>query len=144
VTLACGNEVGQVLVKVLDLSIGLVANVRVSLGKWSLINVASIRQNSRVDCADNPVNMLDESCMRADIRGGQDLLHVGCIRKPGEAMDMRAATMLPLKAKPEIGSTENTNIESIDELLDAVMEEPVSNGRVLLEGFDHLQYANRK
>ena len=31
-------------------------------------------------------------------------------------------------------STKNTNVESIDKLLDAMMEEPVSNGRVLLEG----------
>lgn len=35
---------------------------------------------------------------------------------------------------PEISGTKNTNIESVDELLDAMMEEPVGNGRVLLEG----------
>ena len=42
--------------------------------------------------------------------------------------------MLPLKAKPEVSGTKNTNVESIDELLDAMVEEPVSKGRVLLEG----------
>ena len=42
--------------------------------------------------------------------------------------------MLQLKANPEVSGTKNTNVESIDELLDAMVEELVSNGRVLLEG----------
>ena len=81
--------------------------------------------------------MLDEGflcCISAGSRGGQDLFHVWSIRKPGKAVDMKAAMMLPLKAKPEVSGTKNTNVESIDELLDAMVEEPVSNGRVLLEG----------
>ena len=39
--------------------------------------------------------------------------------------------MLQLKVYPVVGSTKHTNVESIDELLDAMMEEPVSNGWVL-------------
>ena len=49
-------------------------------------------------------------------------------------MHVRAATMLPLKPEPEVGGTKNTNIEGIDELLDAMMEEPVRDGGVLLQG----------
>ena len=47
---------------------------------------------------------------------------------------MGAATVLPLKAEPEVSGTKNVNIESVDELLDAMMEEPVGNGGVLLQG----------
>ena len=74
--------------------------------------------------------MLDESFLCCVIRGGQDLLHIECIRKPGKAMHMRAATVLPPKLEPEVGGTKNTNIESVNELLNAMVEAPISNGRV--------------
>ena len=44
---------------------------------------------------------------------------------------MRTSTVLPLKAHPVVCDTKNTNIEGIDELLNAVMEEPVCNRWVL-------------
>ena len=78
--------------------------------------------------------MLDEGFLCCLVRGGQDLLHVGCIRKPGKAVHMRATTVLPLKAEPEVSGTKNANVESINKLLDAMMEEPVGNGWVLLQG----------
>ena len=48
-------------------------------------------------------------------------------------MHVRAATVLPLKAQPVVSSSKHTSVEDIDELVDAMMEEPVSNGRVLYE-----------
>ena len=44
-------------------------------------------------------------------------------------MHMRAATVLPLKAEPEVG-TKNTDVENVDELLNAMVEEPINNGGV--------------
>ena len=64
----------------------------------------------------------------------QDLLHIGCIREPGKAMHIRAATVLPLKAEPEVGGTKNTNVESVDELLNTMVEEPVGNAGVRRSG----------
>ena len=49
VALACGNEVSQVLVKVLILSIGPIADVRIGVRRWSFINVASIRLDSWIE-----------------------------------------------------------------------------------------------
>ena len=50
-------------------------------------------------------------------------------------MDMRTAAMLPLKAEPVVGGAKDSGIESIDELDDTMVEEPVSDGRVLLDSF---------
>ena len=61
--LARGNEVGQVLVKAhnLGIYIGLIADVRIRLGWWSVLCIAPIQQNRRVGCAHNAVHMLNES-----------------------------------------------------------------------------------
>ena len=48
-------------------------------------------------------------------------------------MHMRAATVLPLKAQPVVSSTKDTSLEGIIELVDAIVEEPVSDGRVLYD-----------
>ena len=48
-------------------------------------------------------------------------------------MHVRAATVLPLKAQPVVSSTQDTSVESINELVDAMVEEPVSDGRVLYD-----------
>ena len=39
--------------------------------------------------------------------------------------------MLPLKTHPVVSSTKDTNIEGFNELLDAMVEELVSNGWIL-------------
>ena len=44
---------------------------------------------------------------------------------------MSAPTVLPLITHPVVSSTKYTDIESINEFLDAMMEEPVSDGWVL-------------
>lgn len=64
---------------------------------------------------------------------GQNLLHVWSIWKPGKTVNMRVATMLPLKAEPVISGTKNSNVEGSDEFLDTVIKEPVGSGRVLLD-----------
>ena len=43
--------------------------------------------------------------------------------------------MLPLEAEPVVRGTKDSNIEGINEFYDALVEEPVSNGGVLLNGF---------
>ena len=50
-------------------------------------------------------------------------------------MDMRATTMLPLEAEPVVSGTKDSSVESIDEFDDTLVEEPVSDGGVLLDGF---------
>lgn len=48
---------------------------------------------------------------------------------------MRAAAMLPLKAEPVVRGTNDSNVERIDEFDDALVEEPVSDGGILLDSF---------
>ena len=50
-------------------------------------------------------------------------------------MDMRTAAMLPLKAEPVVAGTKDSGVESINELDNTVVEEPVSDGGVLLDCF---------
>ena len=45
-------------------------------------------------------------------------------------MSMMAAAMLPFKVEPVVGGTKDSCVEYIDELHDALVEEPISNGRV--------------
>ena len=136
VSLAGGDEVSQVLVKVLHFRVRPVTDVGVGLGGWSFIHIAPIWQDSRVAGADYLVHILDE-CFLGSCRTlfgvGKSLLHIRCIRKPGEAVDMRAAAMLPLKSEPVVAGTKDSGVEGIDELDDAVIEEPVSDGGVLLD-----------
>lgn len=58
--LACGSKINEVLVEVLNLRIGLVADMGIGLGWWSIICVAAIWENSRVKGGDNAVHMMDE------------------------------------------------------------------------------------
>ena len=136
-SLACGDEASQVLVEVLHLSIGQVTDMRIGPRQWSIICIAAIRKNGWVGAGYDSVHVFDESflcCFRAGIRGGQGMLHIRGIKKPGQAMDVRAASVLPLKAEPEVSGTKNANVESVYKLLNTMMKEPVSNGWVLLQG----------
>ena len=63
------------------------------------------------------------------------MLHIRFIRKPSKTMDMRTAAMLLFEAEPVVGGTKNSNVESIDEFDNALIEEPVSDGQVLLDSF---------
>ena len=58
--LTCGNEIDEVLVEVLNLRIGLVADMGIGLGWRSIICVAAIWENCRVKGGDNAVHMTDE------------------------------------------------------------------------------------
>ena len=138
VSLTGGDEVSQVLVKVLHFRVRPVTDVGVGLGGWSFIHIAPIWQDSRVGGADYLVHILEEgfsgSC-RNLFGVSKSLLHIRCVWKPGEAVDMRTAAMLPLEAEPVVTGTKDSGVEGIDELDDAVVEEPVSDGGVLLDGF---------
>ena len=48
-------------------------------------------------------------------------------------MDVWAAAMLSFKAEPVVGGTKDSNVECIDEFDDALVEEPISYGWVLLD-----------
>ena len=50
-------------------------------------------------------------------------------------MYVRAAMMLPLKTYPVVSSIRDNNIGGYNKLLDAVVEEPVSNGWILIYSF---------
>ena len=50
-------------------------------------------------------------------------------------MDVRAAAMLPLKVEPVVSGTKDSTVEGINELLDALIKEPVGNGGVLSDCF---------
>ena len=43
-------------------------------------------------------------------------------------MDVRAASVLPLKPKPVVSSSKDSNVECLEELHNSVVEEPVSEG----------------
>ena len=50
-------------------------------------------------------------------------------------MDVRAAAMLPLKVEPVVRGTKDSTVEGINELLDALIKEPVGSGGVLSDCF---------
>ena len=106
--LTCGNQMSKILVEVLNLPIHLVA--------------IGISGDFCLDCV-------------SGVRRGQELLHVWCIRQPGQAMHVGAATVLPLKPHPVVGDTKYSDIVGLDKLLDSVIEEPVCDGWILYDGF---------
>ena len=46
-------------------------------------------------------------------------------------MDMRTASVLPLKPQPVVGYSKYSDVEDLDKLHDPVVEEPVSKSWVL-------------
>jgi len=60
VPLACASEINEVLFEVLNLRIGLVADMGIGLGWRSIVCVAAIWESSRVKGGDNAVHMTDE------------------------------------------------------------------------------------
>ena len=51
--------------------------------------------------------------------------------------------MLPLKVEPVVSGSKDSDIDCIDEVLDVVIEAPISNGRVLLDCFAALRAGGR-
>ena len=60
VALTCCHKVREILTEICDVSVGLVANVRVCLSRWSIVDVTSIRQYGRVDGGDDLVSVLND------------------------------------------------------------------------------------
>ena len=105
VSLAGSHQISQVLIEVLDIPIHLVADVWVDLGSWSISDVAAIWEKSRVDSGDQLVSLLDDVFLETVTVTLQELLHIWCVRKPGQAMHVRAASVLPLEPQPVVSSS---------------------------------------
>jgi len=120
------------MLKILHLCIGDVADVRINSSWWGMSNITSIRLHCWIDGADSLVDVADELYpVPAIWFCVHDLLDIRCIFEPCHTMNMRAAPMLPLKPEPIVRCTQNIVIEDFYKLLDAVSEEPVTNGKVL-------------
>ena len=61
------------------------------------------------------------------------MINIRCTWKPGKAMNMRPASMLPLQLEPLVGGTKNSSVKGVNKLYEAFIEEPVGNCRVLLD-----------
>ena len=77
----------------------------VDLGRWSISDVAAIWEDSRVDSGDQLVGLLDDVFLEAVTVTVQELLHIWCVRQPGQAVHMRAASVLPLEPQPVVSSS---------------------------------------
>ena len=130
-SLAGGHQISQVLIEVLDIPIHLVADVWVDLGRWSISDVAAIWEDSRVDSGDQLVSLLDDIFLEAVTVSMQELLHIWCVRKPGQAMHVRAASVLQLEPQPVVSSSKDSSVEGLEELHDSMVEEPVGDGWVV-------------
>ena len=80
VSLESGYQIRQVLVKVVDVPISLVADVGINLCSWAISNVAAIREDSRVSGGDELVSVSDDLCMECITVTITKLLHTWCIR----------------------------------------------------------------
>ena len=80
VSLAGGHQISQVLVKVLDVPICLVADVGINLWSWCISNVAAIWEESRVGGGDKLVSMPDDVCVECFTGTITKLFHTWCIR----------------------------------------------------------------
>ena len=125
VSLAGGHQISQVLMEVLDFPIHLITDVWVDLGRWSISDVAAIWEDSRVDSGDQLVGLLGDVIHEAVIVSMQELLHVWCVRKPGQAVHIRAASVLPLEPQPVV------SVEGLGKLHDSMLDEPVGEGWVV-------------
>ena len=124
----CGNQISQVFIKVLNIFISCVADVGVGFGAGAS---AAIRDNCRVDSRDKLICVLDDLFLHCVTGVSNYLLHVWCSWQPDQAMDMRAATMLPTKHQPIVSGSKDSNVEGLDKLHDSMVEEPVCEGWVL-------------
>ena len=131
VSLAGGHHISQVLIEVLDIPIHFVADVWVDLGRWSISEVAAIWEDSRVDSGDQLVGLLGDVFLKTVTVTMQELLHIWCLRKPGQAVHVRAASVLPLEPQPVVSSSKDSSVEGLEELHDSMVEEPVGEGWVV-------------
>ena len=131
VSLAGGHHISQVLIEVLDIPIHFVADVWVDLGRWSISEVAAIWEDSRVDSGDQLVGLLGDVFLETVTVTMQELLHIWCLRKPGQAVHVRAASVLPLEPQPVVSSSKDSSVEGLEELHDSMVEEPVGEGWVV-------------
>jgi hypothetical protein len=59
VALACGNQINEVLIQVMNVCICLIANMPIDLGWWRIVDIASIWCNCRIAGGYNAVGIPD-------------------------------------------------------------------------------------
>ena len=133
--LAGGNQINQVHLEVLHLRVRLVAHVRLGLWQGSILCVASIHCNGRVDGTDNAVSAACDILHSSDeirvVLGCKQMLDIRSISKPCNAMHMGTSSVLPLKPVPEVNCSHDISVECVHKLADAMVKEPVSDGSVV-------------
>ena len=72
-------QVSQVLVKVLNVPICLVADVGVDLWSWCISDVAAIREDSRVHSTNELISMLDDIFLQCIACTTSMLFNIWCI-----------------------------------------------------------------
>ena len=77
------------------------------------------------------VSLLGDVFLEAVTVSMQELLHIRCVRKPGQAMHVRAASVLPLEPQPVVSSSKDSSVEGFEELHHSMVEEPVGEGWVV-------------
>ena len=110
----------------------------ICLWSWCIIDVAPIWENGWIAGGDKAISIPGDfllDCISDDVRRREKLLHIWCIRQPGQAMNMRAATMLPLKLHPVVSDSKHSDKVGLDEFLDSVIEEPVRDDWILNDSF---------
>ena len=80
VSLEGGHQMSQILVKVLDVPVCLVADVGINLWSWCISNVAAIWEDGRVGGGDKLVSVRDDLCVECFTGTIAKLLHIWCIR----------------------------------------------------------------
>ena len=101
----------------------------------SILSIASIHRNGRVDGADNAVSVVGDILHASDeirvVLGCKQMLDIRSISKPCNAVHVGTSSVLPLKPVPEVDCSHDICVERVHKLADAVVKEPVSNGRVV-------------
>ena len=127
--LAGGNQLNQVH---LEVRVKLVAHVRLGLWHESILCVASIHRNGRVDDADNVVSVAGDILHTSDeirvVLGCKQMLDIRSISKLCNAVHVWTSNVLPLKPVPEVDCSHDICVECVHKLADAVVKEPVNNG----------------
>ena len=138
-TLAGGNEINQVHAEVFNFRVWLVARMLgFGIWWWSSFRIASIHGNGWIHGADHIIRIAGDvfNCSY-EVRvvvSGQQLFHIRGIGKPGNTMNVWTSMVLPLKLKPVVHCSQNTNVEGIDELVDPVSKKPVRDCWIVCNG----------
>ena len=68
------------------------------------------------------VGLLDDVILEAVTVS--ELLHMWCVRQPGQTMHVRAASVLPLEPQPVVSGSKDSSVEGLEKLHVPMVEEP--------------------